>query len=109
MDATEKQKTLKSVGYQLEALESGFDELIQWLDGADDLLMSHRIDGDITSVEERLGNHMASSNTQLNIKSNYFMMALHLLWQHAIVWDNTFTYQCILFSHMHVLLYCIVS
>jgi soluble cytochrome b562 len=66
-DATEKQKSLKTVNYQVESMETGFGDLLKWLDGCDDLLLTHRIDGDINSVEDRLVNHMTFFK-----KTNYY-------------------------------------
>ena len=42
---------------QVEALETGISDIAQWLQGGEDLLHSHQIDGEITAVEQRLEKH----------------------------------------------------
>ena len=56
----ERLKPLKSVLPQIESLEIGVQEISQWLQAGQALLESHRIDGNINKVEERLDSHKVS-------------------------------------------------
>ena len=57
-------KPLKSLVSQIESLQHGINDLNRWLDDAETLLDSHRVDGNINSVEERQNNHTVSITHQ---------------------------------------------
>ena len=60
-DAAEREGRVAQFVPQVEALEKGVGDLTAWLDGGEQLLASHRIDGDILEVEARLAKHMVIS------------------------------------------------
>ena len=53
-DLPERLKPLKSLLPQVESLEIGISDLSRWVEDGEELLNSHRIDGNINTVEERL-------------------------------------------------------
>ena len=53
----ERLKPLKSILPQIESLEIGINEISQWLEGGQNLLESHKVDGNINKVEERADSH----------------------------------------------------
>ena len=53
----ERQKPLKTLLPHIESLETGISDLQRWLDSGSQLLSTHRIDGNINMVEERLEKH----------------------------------------------------
>jgi hypothetical protein len=56
-DADNRQKLLRSVQPTAKQLSAATTELNVWLQSAEDMLDSHRIDGDIGLVEKRLNTH----------------------------------------------------
>ena len=56
-DLPEKLRPLKSSLSQVEALENGISDLTHWITEGEALLESHRVDGNINQLEERLHNH----------------------------------------------------
>ncbi len=50
-------KPLRPVLPQVEALENGIADLVEWIREGNALLASHKIDGNINMVEDRLENH----------------------------------------------------
>ena len=59
-DIPERMRPLKSLVSQVESVQIGLKDLNQWLDDATSLLESHRVDGNINSVEDRLDSHTVS-------------------------------------------------
>lgn len=60
-DAIDRLKQLKSIFPQMESLENGLADLNKWLDGAEEVLNSHQIAGDIMIVEKCLDQHKVLS------------------------------------------------
>jgi nesprin-1 len=56
-DIPEKLRPLKTLLPQVESLETGISDLNTWLDDGEALLASHRLDGNIGGVEDRLEKH----------------------------------------------------
>ena len=53
----ERLKPFKSLLQHIESLETGIVDLEAWLSAGEELLASHRIDGNINVVEDRLESH----------------------------------------------------
>ena len=50
-------KPMRSVLPQVESLENGVSDLMEWIREGNTLLASHKIDGNINHIEDRLENH----------------------------------------------------
>ena len=50
-------KPMRSVLPQVESLENGVSDLMEWIREGNALLASHKIDGNINHIEDRLENH----------------------------------------------------
>ena len=50
-------KPMRLVLPQVESLENGISDLMEWIREGNSLLASHKIDGNINVVEDRLENH----------------------------------------------------
>jgi len=59
-DAINQHKLLESALPASESLNTATSELSSWLDRAENMMASHRVDGDIDSVEHRLRSHNVS-------------------------------------------------
>lgn len=59
-DVPERLKPLKSLLSQIESLEIGISDISQWVTEGENLLGTHRIDGNINVVEDRLDAHRVS-------------------------------------------------
>ena len=46
--------------FQVESVEVSLDSVQQWIDQANQLLSTHKVDGNINDVEERLLKHQVS-------------------------------------------------
>ena len=57
---TERQQKLPVLLQHVEAVEAALASVEQWLNGGEQLLASHKIDGNINDVEERLKQHKVS-------------------------------------------------
>ncbi len=53
----ERLKPLKALLPQVESLDNGISDLTRWVDTGEELLASHKVDGDINLVEDRLEKH----------------------------------------------------
>lgn len=60
-DSLSRLKLLQSVVPTSDSLHTATVELTEWLQVAENMLDNHRVEGDITLVEERLGRHAVSS------------------------------------------------
>ena len=64
-DIPDKLRPLKAVLPNIESLENGISDLRAWVDGGEQLLGSHRVDGNINTVEERLEKHKVSCSSRI--------------------------------------------
>jgi len=55
--AGDQHRQLKPFIPHVETLEQGIIDITMWINGGEELLASHRIDGDMSKVEERLKEH----------------------------------------------------
>ena len=53
----ERMKPLKSLVSQVESLEHGMADLNKWISEGEALIDTHKVDGNINSVEDRLDKH----------------------------------------------------
>ncbi len=60
----DRQRPLKSLLPQVESLENGISDLSRWIDEGEQLLATHKVDGDINMVEDRLDKHKVLSTTK---------------------------------------------
>ncbi len=58
----DRQRPLKSLLPQVESLENGISDLSRWIDEGEELLATHKVDGDINMLEERLEKHKVQSS-----------------------------------------------
>ena len=56
-DIPDRQKPLKALLPQVESLENGISDLSRWIDEGEKLLATHKVDGDINILEDRLDKH----------------------------------------------------
>ena len=56
-DIPDRQKPLKALLPQVESLENGISDLSRWIDEGEKLLATHKVDGDINMLEDRLDKH----------------------------------------------------
>ena len=61
----ERLKPLKSLLPQVESLDNGISDLTRWVDTGEQLLASHKVDGDINLVEDRLEKHKVGSDLRV--------------------------------------------
>ena len=58
-DSTAKLQSLRSIVPHVESLETGISDLSAWVADGEQLLSTHKIDGNINTLEERLEKHTA--------------------------------------------------
>lgn len=70
-DIPEQLRPLKTLLPQIESLEHGIVDLQKWIDGGEELLSTHRIDGNINTVEERLEKHKVIGDFSLYLRFGF--------------------------------------
>ena len=60
----ERMKPLKGLVSQVESLEHGITDLSKWISDGESLLDTHKVDGNINTVEDRLEKHKVRATAE---------------------------------------------